>query len=530
MEKIQKSEREQIMEFICVCLRHWYYFVISVGVCMVLAVIYVKTATPVFHVESIVALRHDESLTGSVGGRQSSGLLSAIGLSRGSENVEDETLKMSSQGMVKQMVKALDLNKAYSQVKGWGLWKKSLYDHSPVSLSVDSAAEEAMVGVMKLKLHVDKAGRGKLKTEYMKEVHRFTFDSFPVTISHPVGDFTLSISPDYAAFKKPFNLEILFTDYDFITQIYRKLMVIDFYKKNSDLLTLSIDDPNPDNSKKLIRTMIDIYNKNWDGDKEALYESTINYMNKRLAENTLALADADREIQNFKDRYQLTDIESDVKFYYAQSAETQKELLSIATQLNYMEIVQAFIQDEGNRYGLIPFSMTTEGQAVNDYIEKYNEIMVQRNDLHKNQPQSPTLSRMEEQLDAQRKNLIVTIRKEIEGLQVAQTHVKRKDTDVSRKIGVLPTVEREYINLKREQELQQNIYIFLLEKREELGIHATSLMPKLKIISEPFVDNKLVSPRLLRTLLTALFFGGVVIPLGLIYGLPYLRTFRKKDE
>jgi uncharacterized protein involved in exopolysaccharide biosynthesis len=529
MEKLHKNEKEQILDFILLCFRHWYYFVISGAVCLVLAVIYVKTATPVFQIDAIVALRHDESLTGSVG-KQPSSLMSAIGLGRGSENIEDETLKLSSQGMIKEVVKTLDLNKVYTQVKAWGLNKKPLYDHSPVLLSVDPAVADTLVGKVLFKLHIDKAGRGKLKMEYFDDVRRMTIDSFPVAISHPAADFTLSLAPEFADYKKPFDLEILFTNYDYITQVYRSAIEIDFHKKTSDLISLTVRDPNPDMSKKLIRTTIDTYNQSWEDDKDQLYKSTISYMNARLAENTVALSEADREIERFKDQYQLTDIEADVKFYYAQSAEIQKELLTISTQINYMELVREFIQGESNRYGLIPFSFSAEGQAVNEYIDKYNEFLVERNTLHKSQPQSFKLKLLEEQLDAQRKNLIVTIDKEIEGLQLALAAVKRKDSDVSRRIGVVPTVEREYISLRREQELQQNIYIFLLEKREEMGIRATSLMPKLKVISEPFVVNKLVSPRLFRTLLTALFFGGVVIPLLLIYGLPYLRTLRKKDE
>jgi uncharacterized protein involved in exopolysaccharide biosynthesis len=523
-------EKDQVIDFIRLCFRHWYYFIISGTVCLIIALIYLKTATPVYQVEASVALRHDESLTGSVS-RSSGGLLSAIGLSRGTENIEDETIKMSSHGNIKQVVKALDLNKVYTLVQCWGLSKKPLYDRSPVLLSTNPVLADTLGGIIEFKLHVDKAGRGELKVKYGNSYKsRFTIESFPATVSLPIADFTLSLSSEYAVYEKPFNINILYTNYDYIAQIYKNLITIDFHKKNSDLISLAIQSPNPDMSKKLIRTTIDQYNKNWDADKEYVYNSTITYMKQRLEENILALSNADREIQQFKDQHNLTNIEADVKFYYAQSAETQKELLSAATKINLMEIIREFIQDEANRYGLIPFTLAGEDQAVNTFIEKYNEAMVQRNDLRKNQPKSLLLGRLEEQLNLQRNNVIVTINKEMEGLQVVLDNIKRKDAEVTRKIGSVPLIEREYIHLRREQELQQNIYIFLLEKREELGIHSVSLMPKLKVIDEPYVNNKLVSPRLFRTLLTALFFGGVVIPWILIYGLPYVRTLRRKEE
>ena len=529
MDSSYKNEKEQIEDFIRLCFRKWYYFVISGALCLLIAVIYLKTATPVYEVKSQAVLRHDEPLTGSVG-RQSSGLLSMMGMGRGSENIEDETLKMSSQSNIKQVVKALDLNKIYTRVKYWGLMKESLYDYSPVLLSVDPAVADTLRGGVTFHLHIDKAGRGKLKVKYGKEVlGRFSIDAFPTAISTSVADFTLSLSPEYAAYKKPLDLKIFYTNYDYIAQIYRDLILIDFYKKNSDLIVLGMKDPNPDMSKKLILEIIDTYNKNWDADKEYVYESTINYMNQRLEENVLALSDADRQIQQFKDQYNLTDIEADVKFYYLQSAETQKEILSISTQINLMEILRTFIQDEANRFGTLPFLISNDNQTINLFIEKYNEAIVAINGNRKNPSSTPLFLALEEQLDSQRKNLIMTLNQEIKGLQTALANIKRKDAEVSRKIGAVPLVEREYINLKREQELQQNIYIFLLEKREELGIRSVSLMPKLKIIAEPYIVNKLVSPRRFRTLLTALFFGGV-LSIALMYGIPYVRTFRKKEE
>jgi uncharacterized protein involved in exopolysaccharide biosynthesis len=529
MEKPQTPEWVQVVDFIRLCFRHWYYFLCSGVVCLALAVLYVKTATPVYHVKSTVALRHDESLTGSVG-KQSSGLLSAIGLGRGAENIEDETLKMASQDNVRQVIKAMDLNKVYFRTSCWGLWKEPLYEFSPVAIEVHPAVADTMLQPAQFALRIDKAGRGHLKVKYGGYRGRFVLDAFPATISIPCAEVTFSLTPEYAAAKKPMNLRILYTSYDYITQVYRSLLGIDFYKKSSDLVYLTMNSPNRDLAKRMIRATVDTYNRNWDQDKEYVYDNTIRYMNERFEENRLALADADEKIRQFKDRNELTDIEANVKFYFAQRAETQKEELEVTTRIHLMQILRKFVRNDDNRYGLVPLTLSGEDESVNAFVDKYNEAMVQRNDLRKNQPQSPLLSRLEEQLDSYRNNLMLTIDKELEGLQIVLAGIQGKDSEVARKIGALPLVEREYIQLKREQELQQTIYIFLLEKKEELGIRAVSLMPKLKVIEEPFVDNKLVSPRLFKTLLTALFFGGIVIPLGLMYGVPLVRMLRRKEQ
>jgi uncharacterized protein involved in exopolysaccharide biosynthesis len=529
MEKPVKTELEQLIDFILHCFRHWYYFAISGAVFLVIAVIYLKTATPVFQISASVALRHDESVAGSVG-RQSMGMLSSIGIGRGSENVEDETFKLSSQDNFKQVVRSLGLNKIYTLSKCWGLNKTPLYDLSPVLVSSHPALSDTLSNLVEFKLHIDKTGCGKLKVSYGDYRGRFTLDSFPATVSIPCGDFSFSLSPEYDARKKPFDLDILYTSYDYIAQVYRELVLIEFQKKSSDLIYLSMDTPNPKTAKELIVAAVESYNANWAAEKKFVHENTLNYMNRRLAENTVVLSDVDRKIQDFKNRYELTDIAADVKFYYTQSAEIQKELLTLATQIKLTEIVLEFVQDEANRYSLIPFALSNDGQNLNEFIEKYNEAILKRNDLQKSQPQSPLLRKLEEDLTAHRKNLIVTIHTEIDGLRIALADVQQKDSEVNRKIGAVPTVEYEYIQLRREQELQQNIYIFLLEKQEELGIRSASLMPKLKIVEEPYASNELASPRLIRTLVMAFLFGGALIPLALIHGIPYLRTFRKRKE
>jgi uncharacterized protein involved in exopolysaccharide biosynthesis len=529
MNNGNRSESEQIVAFLLLCLRNWYVFVVSVVVCLALAVVYLKVKTPVYLIEANVALRHDESLGGSVG-KQSTGLLSAMGLNRGSENVEDETLKMASQGNIRQVAKALHLNEVYTLVWCGGLWQKPLDDHSPVRVIADPALADTLTGSVVFGLHIDKSGRGRLKVRYGDYKSRLTVDAFPFRVSTPVGDFEFSLTPEYDACKKPLNLKIEYTNYDYIAQVYRELIGIEFHKKNSDLISLAVQSPNPALAKRLIRATIDSYNQHWDAEKEYIYENTVDHINKRLEENTLALLEADRKIQEFKDRNHLTDIVADVTYSYTINAELQAKIIEAETQLKLVDIVLDYLNDERNRYALIPFSMTTLDPSIADVTGKYNQVLLKRAEYSKSNIRTSAAVSLDEQIAIQRENMLQSLNNIKKGMQVAVAELRKKEKELDSRIGNVPSIEQEYINLKRDQELQQSIYIFLLEKREELGIRSVSLMSKLKVIDEPFVANKLVAPRLFRTLLTALFFGGGVIPLALIYGMPYVRMIRRKEE
>jgi uncharacterized protein involved in exopolysaccharide biosynthesis len=524
------SEKDQVLNFIKLCLRYWYYFVISGAVCLVLGIWYLKVKTPVYAINAQVTLRHDESLSGATA-VSGSGMLSSLGMGSGKENIEDETLKLSSENNVKEVVKNLKLNISYQLSECWGFSKTNLYDYSPIIVTMASEVGDTLVDKLQMDLKVAKDGSATLKIKYNKIKYPVvTIASFPATIHSVVGDLTFSVSENYAAYKKPLNLKILCLDYDYAAQIYQKQLTIDFHKKNSDLITLDMQSEDVVQAKKILRTLVDVYNVDWNKDKDYVYQSTMDYIDRRLGIAKTELSTADQQIQEFKTKHQLTDIASDVKFNFAVSAEVQSALLEKETQLNLTTIIADFVQDETNRYSLIPFSLTTAtDKTLGDAISQYNTELMRRNELYSTNTQSGLVKSLDNQLDEQRKNLLqslTTIRKEINS---ALTTIRKKDREIAQKNGMIPTIEQDFSVLVREQALQQNIYGYLLQKREEAGVRAAVLMPKLKMVDAPYVLNQRVAPRLIKVAM-AVALGTVCVSLLLLYGIPYLKTLRRKED
>jgi uncharacterized protein involved in exopolysaccharide biosynthesis len=524
-----KTELEQIKETLRFWLHYWYYFVISMAVCGIIALVYLKTATPVFNVAAKVSLRHDESLLGGSVSKTSS-LMSAFGIGGGAENIADETKKMSSHGYVKKITKNLELNKIYTQLSGFGFVKTPLYDQSPVVISVDPDMADTMSVFIFFNLNI-KPELTKVEMKVGKRTEgKYEIASFPASIQTSWGEFTFEKSPYYDKYDKPLNLKITCTSYDYIAQIYQKILIVDFEKKNSDLIDLKMAGTNTPFVKKILNEVIDTYNREWEGDKALVSSKTAAFIDKRLSLAKDMLTNADKQIQQFKDKYNLTEIEADIKYYLMTTGELQAQLLTAETQLSIVNLVVDFVSDEKNKYSLIPFNLGSSDQGMSNVISKYNEDLIKRNELHKNNIQSALVRSLDEQIEAQRKNLLVSLENTRKSAQIALVNLKKKEKENSAKINKVPTIEKDYINLRREQEVQQTLYVFLLEKQEEIGIRGINLFPKLKVIDTPYVINKPVSPSLMKTAMMTLFFGGIFIPLMLIYSLPYIKTLRNREE
>jgi uncharacterized protein involved in exopolysaccharide biosynthesis len=313
-----------------------------------------------------------------------------------------------------------------------------------------------------------------------------------------------------------------------MAQIYRKELFIDFEKKTSDLINLSLKHENVPFAKNVLNEVINTYNKQWDDDKDLVSEKTIQFIDDRLASVRMLLSNADLQIKQFKDKYNLTEITADVTYYLTATSGLQAQLLQLETQLNIADIIVNFVQDEKNKYTLIPFNQTLSSESIAEAVNRYNGELTRRNELYKTNAQSAMVQSLDARIELQRRNLLISIENIKKGLQISRDNVKKKEKEFSSKIGNVPSIEQDYVKLRREQELQQTIYIFMLEMREQMAVKGINLLPKLKVIDAPYALNKKASPRLLNVAMIV-FVLGMGCPLALIYGIPLLRVLRKKE-
>jgi len=531
IDKNKKSEWELIKETIVLCLKNWYYFVISMVICCALGIAYLKLATPVMSVLAKVSLRHDESLVGSSTLGKGSSMLSAFGLGNASENIEDEANKMGSQGYLRNVIKNLDLNKQYIHKKNLFV-KEKLYDKSPVTLNAAPTIADTLMPVLIFTLKVNESGSTKVTMKRArKTIGKYEVPSLPTVLQTPYGDFTLSKSAYYDNYKKPMTIKVIFTSYDYMAQDYNDVLDIDFEKKNSDIINMGMISENVFLAKNVLNALIDNYNREWASDKQAVANSTLAYIDERLKFVSDSLKQADYNIKKFKDKYSLTEIEADVEYYLKLSGALQPAILEAKSQLGMIDVALDFIKNEKSKYAPLPLSVGTTSETLPEVIAKYNELLQKRNDFYRSGELSSLAKSLDEQIESQRSTLIQTMVNIRKGLQVSVNELQKKEAETNSKIGNIPAIEKDYISLKREQEVQQTIYIFLLEMREESGVKGINLLPKLKVIDAPYVENDPVSPSKIKVALIVLLFGGIALPFSAIYGMPYVRAyFRKRKQ
>ncbi|MEG0701197.1 MAG: polysaccharide biosynthesis tyrosine autokinase, partial [Muribaculaceae bacterium] len=108
--------------------------------------------------------------------------------------------------------------------------------------------------------------------------------------------------------------------------------------------------------------------------------------------------------------------------------------------------------------------------------------------------------------------------------------LRSKEAESLSKLGNIPTQEREFIQLRRQQSIKNELYTFLLKKGEENELVLAATTPKGKIVDQAFALSEPIAPSLPMAVSLALFFG-IVIPFFILYIKALFTTrFSSQDE
>ena len=189
----------------------------------------------------------------------------------------------------------------------------------------------------------------------------------------------------------------------------------------------------------------------------------------------------------FKKQNQLTDITSDAAFVMERKKAAETELLKLATELDVVKSVRNYLDSrEGEEFRLLPEQLGLTDESLNSGISKYNEMVLRRGKLLLSARESnPIVTGLEMQLRDMKNNIRLAIANVENGLDIKIKSLQRESEAVDVKLTSVPTQEKQYRSIARQQELKENLFLFLMQKREESEIAKLMYVPMAKMIENP---------------------------------------------
>ena len=182
--------------------------------------------------------------------------------------------------------------------------------------------------------------------------------------------------------------------------------------------------------------------------------------------------------------------------------------------------IKEYLSNPEKEYSLIPitgFGSSAVTQSIAVRIAEYNELVLRREKLLKNSSaNNPIVEQLNSQRVALKNAILASLDSHISTLDIQhKTLIREQDKTVAR-IGSVPKQEQEYLTIARQQRIKEELYLYLLNKREENAITLAITENTARIIDSAYGSSRPVSPRKSFVMMVMLALG-LAIPFALIY-------------
>ena len=519
-----KEENIDVKELLFKYLIHWPWFVGAVVVCLIAAWVYLYTSTPVYNISATVLIKDDKKggSAGMLSGLESLGL---DGMVSSSQNIDNEIEVLRSKTIVKEVVEDLGLYISYADEDEFP--SRNMYKTSPVQVSLTPQEADLLEEPMIVEMALQPQGSMDVTVKIDDDKYQKHFEKLPAVFPTDKGTLAFFLTPDSVLSSKrtleeTTNLEK--TTRNITATINKPLavakwccknMTIEPTSKTTSVAVISLKNSNVERGKDFINKLLEMYNINTNNDKNEVAQKTAEFINERISIISKELGSTEKDLESFKRGAGITDLTSDAQIALTGSAEYEKKRVENQTQINLLQDLQKYMQNEG--YEVLPSNIGLQDVNLAAAINRYNDVLVERKRLLRTSTENnPTIINLDTSISAMKENVQVSLDRVLRGLYITKADLDREANRYSRRISEAPGQEREFVSIARQQEIKAGLYLMLLQKREENAITLAATANNAKIIDDAIADDAPVSPRSKITYLIALILG-VGIPVGVIY-------------
>lgn len=522
--KEPKEENIDVKELLFKYLIHWPWFVGTVVACLIAAWVYLYMSTPVYNISATVLIKDDKKggSAGMLSGLESLGL---DGMISSSQNIDNEIEVLRSKTIVKEVVEDLGLYISYADKDEFP--SRNIYKTSPVQVSLTPQEADLLEEPMIVKMALQPQGSMDVTVKIDDDEYQKHFEKLPAVFPTDKGTLAFFLTPDSVLSSKRTLEET--TDLEKTTRNitatinkplavakgYCKNMTIEPTSKTTSVAVISLKNSNVQRGKDFINKLLEMYNINTNNDKNEVAQKTAEFINERIGIISKELGSTEKDLESFKRGAGITDLTSDAQIALTGSAEYEKKRVENQTQINLLQDLQKYMQNEG--YEVLPSNIGLQDLNLAAAINRYNDVLVERKRLLRTSTENnPTIINLDTSISAMKENVQVSLDRVLRGLYITKADLDREANRYSRRISEAPGQEREFVSIARQQEIKAGLYLMLLQKREENAITLAATANNAKIIDDAIADEAPVSPKGKMIYLIALVLG-VGIPVGVIY-------------
>ena len=478
--------------FLHTAIRHWWLFALSFIFCFGILFLYLRKTLPSYIVSSTV-LVDDQSLSfAGIGNPKGNSMLKSV-MGGGDVNVFNEIEILASENLAAKTVDALDINCRYYEKTGF-LKKQDHYGTSPIIVEAPKELFDTLSVTLPFKIKVNADGKTDItvKKGMFSNYAELKGVELPATVKTPFGLFVVKPT-QYFTPKHEYSITASVAGNIPAALELQKDMTVDLKAKKTDIVYMDVMDNDVKRGRDILNTLVRLYNERGMKESDTQGMTTARFIDERLSLIYKNLMGSEAEIEAYKKAHSLVDPYTQVKSSIIKGETSESAIIALETQYRIASMIKGFITDPANKHSLIPFESDSLSAKM---VRSYNALITQRQHLETSaKADNPALVQLDQQLNAMRENMLGSVNNALGAMRIKIDKAKDVQGESKGDMSQFASTERETRNLYRNQAIQNELYIFLLQKREENALKMAAAQPKGKLVDEAYAASEPVKPK-----------------------------------
>ncbi len=500
-------------------------FSASVIVCIAVAVGYILITPPTYQRTASILIKSDDKGQSALGSAQA---FESMGLVQPNTDINNEIHILSTPLLMNEVVGRLALNYSYGLKYKDVRWV-DLYNEAPFVVKVDDALVNTNIA---FNLTTDGEKNYTIIDLMINDIELGTDiqGEFGKPLKCGVGNITLEkgiyiptdILDNLYSFSKDDILDIAMD--------YSSALSIILRSEDASIIDMSITLESKRKADDVLNTLISVYNESWIKDKNLITLSTTNFINERLSIIGQELGSVDKNISTYKSENLLPNMSAVAGLNLQSSSEILKKQVELNNQLSMAKYILQYIESPTTANQLLPANAGIESTSINEQIVGYNALFLKKNTLLANSSiNSPVVADMITDLSYIKQGLVMSVNDLINTLNLQIKNSHQEELIARKKISNNPTQELYLLSSGREQKIKEELYLFLLQKREENQLSQAFTAYNTKVLSLANGSNTPIAPQK-KVILLLGFIIGFILPIIVLILKSSLDTLIKSKQ
>lgn len=512
-----------LQEWLSKLIKYWWLLLAGLTLSVAAGQLYLRYSTFEYAANAKVLIKG----VGRSGSLSESGILADnLGISAGGKDMNNEIEILRSRPILVKTIKKINAHITYYRLGS--IKNTELYNTSPILVNSFELNEDVKLPfTFFVTMGYYNDFEFSKKQEGKPEVYEYGQE-----FENHFGKFLIERNEDEKLVPGVYQINLL--DPEGVAGYYKNQLIVEIVgaQGSSSILELKLIDQSPEKAKDLLDTLISVYNEEEINDETQVLTNTVHFISERMKRLSAELNDVEGEIAQFKSQNEIvTENALSSKAFAIGELRTAYESLSeLEVEMELLHALQDRLMDPKQENQLIPPDMTNANPALSALINEYNSLFLQQKKLlNTASEESPLIVLNQGRLEDIEGLILASLNNLKEDLQFPIASAQLKIDQLKRSMTAVPDVEKQLLEKQRKQTIKENLYLFLLQRKEETELSKAVTTGSVRIIEDGKSSRGPVYPQKKLIMLASILLG-LIIPILIIAGLALLETTVNSEE